>query len=116
MLGHNKQLIIKKSTSKQIAANLWLSKTYPFDIEQFLPLIHVLSFCSKQIRQFNKFLLKYPLPKNSFPVEARIPLLMTMEAVFSFKNLQLGFNDKNVFMLDKQVSLKQKENMSLYAK
>ena len=85
--GGNKQIVVKKRTEKNINANLWLSKTYPFDIEAFLPLIHILSFCSKQIRQFNKFLIKYPLPKSSFPVEARIPLFMTMEAVFSFKNL-----------------------------
>jgi hypothetical protein len=52
-------------------------------------------------------LLKYPLPKNSFPVEARIPLMMTMEAVFSFKNLQLGFKDSKVFELDKEVAKKQ---------
>jgi len=103
--SQNKQIIIKKSTQKSIAANLWLSNTYPFDIEQFLPLIHVLAFCSKQIRQFNKFLLKYPLPKGCFPVEARIPLLMTMEAVFSFKNLELGFRDPSVFEVDKQVAV-----------
>jgi hypothetical protein len=46
-------------------------------------------------------LIKYPLPKSSFPVEARIPLLMTMEAVFSFKNLQLEFNELSVFEIDK---------------
>jgi hypothetical protein len=46
----NKGITIKKNQQKQINANLWLSKSYPFDIEGFLPLIHVLSFCSKQIR------------------------------------------------------------------
>jgi len=39
-----------------------------------------------------------------------------MEAVFSFKNLQLGFNDKSVFEIDQIVSIKQKENMALFAK
>jgi hypothetical protein len=68
----------------------------------------VLSFCSKQIRQFNKFLLKYELPhsQDCFPIEARIPLFMTMEAVFSFKNIQMNFNDKSVFEVDKEVSIK----------
>lgn len=101
-----------------MVANLWLSKTYPFNIDQFLPLIHVLSFCSKQIRQFNKFLLKYQLPHSHecFPIEARIPLFMTMEAVFSFKNIQMNFNDKSVFEIDKEVSVKQQENMAIYAK
>lgn len=70
-------------------ANIWLTKNYPFNIDQFMPLIHLLSFCSKQIRQFNKFLLKYPMPDSdvNFPIEARIPLFKIMEAVFSFKNI-----------------------------
>jgi hypothetical protein len=58
------------------------------------------------------------LPHSSkcFPVEARIPLFMTMEAVFSFKNLQMGFNDMGVFDIDKEVSVKQSQNMAIYAK
>ena len=41
---------------------------------------------------------------------------MTMEAVFSFKNIDLSFNDKSVFEIDKEVSIKQNQNMALYAK
>jgi hypothetical protein len=41
---------------------------------------------------------------------------MTMEAVFSFKNIQMNFNDKSVFEVDKEVSIKQSENMAIYAK
>lgn len=42
-----------------------------------------------------KFLLKYKIPQSEtvFPLEARIPLFMTMEAVFAFKNLNLEFRD-----------------------
>jgi len=78
----------------------------------------MLSFCSKQIRQFNKFLQKYQLPDSdsSFPVEARIPLFMTMEAVFSFKNINLNFKDPSVFMIDKEVSIQQNKNMAQFAK
>jgi hypothetical protein len=49
-------------------------------------------------------------------VEARIPLFMTMEAVFSFKNIDLTFKDKSVFDIDKEVSIKQNQNMAIYAK
>ena len=58
-----------------------------------------------------------PNSATNFPVEAKIPLFMTMEAAFSFKNLQLNFKDtfvngKNqadgtslsVFTLDRQVA------------
>jgi hypothetical protein len=41
---------------------------------------------------------------------------MTMEAVFSFKNIQMNFNDKSVFEIDKEVAVKQSENMAIYAK
>ena len=60
--------------------------------------------------------MKYPLPKNYFPIEARIPLFMTMEAVFSFKNLDMKFKDSSVFEIDKVVAAIQKENMEIYAK
>jgi hypothetical protein len=32
---------------------------------------------------------------------------MTMEAVFSFRNIRLGFNDPSVFEIDKEVAIKQ---------
>jgi len=41
---------------------------------------------------------------------------MTMEAVFSFRNIRLGFNDPSVFEIDKEVSIKQSQNMHVYAK
>ena len=41
---------------------------------------------------------------------------MTMEAVFSFKNINMSFNDKSVFEIDKEVAIKQSENMVIYAK
>jgi hypothetical protein len=41
---------------------------------------------------------------------------MTMEAVFSFKNIQMNFSDSSVFDVDREVAIKQNENMALYAK
>lgn len=39
-----------------------------------------------------------------------------MEAVFSFRNIRLGFNDPTVFEIDKEVAIKQSQNMHVYAK
>ena len=77
-------------------------------------------------------MLKYEIPESNsvFPVEARIPLFMTMEAVFSFKNLNLGFKDQlnenglnmagadypSVFSIDTHVSKQQDLNIAKYAK
>jgi hypothetical protein len=41
---------------------------------------------------------------------------MSMEAVFSFKNIQMNFNDSSVFEVDREVAIKQNENMAIYAK
>ena len=41
---------------------------------------------------------------------------MTMEAVFSFKNIQMDFNDRTVFDIDKEVAIKQNQNLAVYAK
>ena len=41
---------------------------------------------------------------------------MTMEAVFSFKNLDMSFKDSSVFEIDKVVAAIQKENMEIFAK
>jgi len=46
--------------------------------------------------------------EKSFPIEARIPLMMTMEAVFSFKNINTDFKNSEVFEIDKFFSEKQK--------
>jgi hypothetical protein len=39
-----------------------------------------------------------------------------MEAIFSFKNIEMGFNDIRVFDIDKEVQIKQNQNMAIYAK
>jgi len=39
-----------------------------------------------------------------------------MEAVFSFKNIQMDFNDSSVFEIDKEVAIKQSQNLALFAK
>lgn len=54
--------------------------------------------------------------EKAFPIEARIPLMMTMEAVFSFKNINTDFKNTEVFDIDKVISEKQKQNMAEYAK
>ena len=39
---------------------------------------------AKQIRKLEQALNRYQLPKDKFPLRARVPLFMTMEATFSF--------------------------------
>ena len=47
----------------------------------------MLSFSSKQVRKLSKYLMKYQLPQDKFPMRAKIPLFFFMEATFHFENL-----------------------------
>lgn len=73
----------KKTTKKTIHASIWLSKRHPLSLDSFFPLLHILSFSSKQIAKFKDYLIKYQLPKGSFPLKAKVPLFLTMKAAFS---------------------------------
>jgi hypothetical protein len=73
----------KKISKKTISASLWICNNHPLSLDSFLPLLHVLSFSSKQIAKFKDYLDKYQLPKGSFPLKAKVPLFLTMKAAFS---------------------------------
>lgn len=66
---------------------MWLASHHPLKMETFLPLLHVLSFSSKQVRKLSKYLMKYSLPKDAFPMRVKLPLFFFMEATFHFENL-----------------------------
>lgn len=95
----------KKTTKKTINASIWLCKSqHPLSIESFLPLLQVLSFSSKQIAKLKDYLMKYELPKNSFPLKAKIPIFFTMNAAFSLRNLCLDPMQipDNLFTIDEE--------------
>lgn len=88
-----------------MSAGVWLSKNYPISTESFFPLLHVLSFSSKQIAKFKDYLLRYQLPDNSFPLKAKVPLFMTMKATFFLRNLSFDtseFEEKKLFTVDEE--------------
>ena len=88
------KVITQKQTRKTIQANLWLANNHPLNIETFLPLLHVLSFSSMQVRKLSRYLSKYQLPKDKFPLRAKIPLFFFMEATFHFENLTFTGNTR----------------------
>ena len=94
----------KKVSRKTISASLWLSTTHPLSLASFLPLLEVLSFSSKQISKFKDHLVKYQLPKGSFPLKAKVPLFLTMKAAFSLTNLSFDTSDfaPNLFTVDEE--------------
>lgn len=113
------KVITQKQTRKTIQANLWLANNHPLNIETFLPLLHVLSFSSKQVRKLSRYLQKYQLPKDKFPLRAKIPLFFFMEATFHFENLiftgdkpSKGYatikQSEDIFLIDQKVQEKRK--------
>lgn len=77
----------QKVTKKTINASIWVSREHPLSLDSFFPLLHVLSFSSKQIAKFKDYIVKYQLPPGAFPLKAKVPLFLTMKAAFSLQNL-----------------------------
>ena len=100
IMGYNNQKITKKTLS----ANIWICKNHPLSLDSFFPLLHVLSFSSKQIAKFKDYLDKYNLPKGYFPLKAKLPLFFSMKAAFSLQNLSFDISDfsPNLFTVDEE--------------
>jgi hypothetical protein len=94
----------KKTTKKTINAAIWICQNHPLSLDSFFPLLHVLSFSSKQIAKFKDYLDKYQLPKGSFPLKAKVPLFLTMKVAFSLQNLSFDTSDFNskLFTIDEE--------------
>ena len=68
-----------------------------------MPLLQVLSFSSKQIRKLEQAIARYDLPRDMFPLKAKVPIFMLIEATFCFKNLRFGSQPDEVFKIDEKV-------------
>jgi hypothetical protein len=96
-------LVNKTVKRKTVQASIWASSEHPLSIGTFLPLLNVLSFSSKQVRKLSKYLTQNQLPQETFPISARVPLFMTMEATFNFRNLKFTAPSFHLFEVDQIV-------------
>ena len=103
--------MITKSARRTFSANIWLCQDHPLSIETFLPLLQVLSFSSKQIRKLEQSIARFDLPRDRFPLKAKVPVFMLVEATFQFQNLQFGVQPQTVFNVDERVMEKKRESM-----
>ena len=73
---------------KEIKTQFWLSKNgaFPLNFDDFIPLLHIVSFASKKIGKFKDFLSNKKLPDKSFPLKAVIPLFMSVNASIKIQN------------------------------
>lgn len=103
--------LVVHSKRKTIQATVWASHEHPLSISTFLPLLNVLSFSSKQVRKLCKYLTQYQLPHDSFPVSASVPLFLSMEANFNFRNLKFTAPPPALFDIDQVVEKEQRAKM-----
>ena len=64
----NNKLIDTKITKKEITLSFFNSQDFPIKISHFIPLIHILSFTSKEFSELNTLLCSNIIPFNTFLV------------------------------------------------
>lgn len=89
-----KELVKRKS--KAYTGQLWMTKTFPFTLEQFLPIIQALAPTSKHFARLHAFLAS-KLPDYGFPVAVDIPVFPTISAKVCFKNIDLEPHYEDAF-------------------
>ncbi|CDW83158.1 UNKNOWN [Stylonychia lemnae] len=76
----------KKTDNKDVKVEMWAVRDFPINIATLRPLFHIMGFASKNISKFNDFLFNQAqIPSEFFPIQAQIPLFMTIKA-----NIQFG--------------------------
>ena len=73
--------------NKKYKGVLWISKQYPLKLDQFLPLLRILSYSSIHIKSLTHLLETAPMPSTSFPLKATIPLFLGLKAQFTLSDL-----------------------------
>ena len=79
----NNKLIDTKITKKEITLSFFNSQDFPIKISHFIPLIHILSFTSKEFSELNTLLCSNIIPFNTFPLKISFPLGLSLNACLS---------------------------------
>lgn len=77
---------------KASKASVWLSKDFPFPLQNFLPILQIVSESNSTIKKLYNFLsdqnLLQQIGPDSFPVKIDIPLTLSVKAVVTFDKFQ----------------------------
>jgi hypothetical protein len=91
------------SKVKELTVNLWVSDEFPLSLQDFLPMLALLSQVNQTMQKLYEFMSNgafiSQLPPLSFPVKIGIPLTMTVRAMISFINFQVMKPDPQIFAL-----------------
>jgi hypothetical protein len=88
-----------KTMVKKSKAFVWLSKDFPFTLQDFLPVLQIVSESNSTIKKLYTFLsdqnLLSQIGPESFPVKIDIPLTLSLKAVVTFDKFRL-ISDKSL--------------------
>lgn len=89
-----------KINKKQLDMSIWLCKDFPLTIQNFMPLVHILSIASGDFSQLENTLLSKFLPFTSFPLKISFPLGMSFHALLSISSFTLNDTKLSNFQID----------------
>ncbi|CAK79195.1 unnamed protein product (macronuclear) [Paramecium tetraurelia] len=92
------------SKKQQKLCQLYISKEFPLDFRQFLPIIKMLARGNEMLQSLLEILLsetvKQVLNDNGFPVRIEIPINFTIDGVVTFQNYtQIDFDNSEIIEL-----------------
>lgn len=91
------------NTVKKLKATIWVSDQFPISLNDFLPMLALLSQANQSMHKLYEFMsngsLIAQLPPRSFPVKIDIPLTMSIRAVISFINFKIMTPEPSIFEL-----------------
>ena len=83
-----------KKESKEIQSDVWICKHFPISIDQFLPLLDIISDANPNISKLKQFIKSLPTSKssnNEFPLKVICPIFYTVKAQVNFANLSFKY-------------------------
>ena len=87
-MSMNQKRLLKNYT-KNVVATIYMSDSFPLSLEHLMPVLEILSNVSPHINKLKAFLEKQStINKNSFPLKASVPILLSVNAILSIKNFK----------------------------
>ncbi|KAG8080386.1 hypothetical protein GUJ93_ZPchr0007g4505 [Zizania palustris] len=73
----------EEETVKTLRPTVWLTEDFPLSVDEFLPLLDILSSRVRAVRRLRE-LLTTKFPPGTFPVKVAIPVVPTVRVVITF--------------------------------
>lgn len=82
-----------------MTVSVWSCETFPFSLQQFLPILDLLSTISKKASYVKQFFEKSLSSLTSFPLSATIPIYLAIKLNVTFKEISFSPPDSSLFYI-----------------